>query len=133
MRWTALVVSVVSVAGLGLAPVPPAAAAAPTVELTDSNGFFIMGGGYLIYAACEARAVPGSPTDQVATGTSVTCTVAGASGQAARPGGRATAPVVTTALPGRYLICVTGSATFVDVTTNEILRASAGPICTWQG
>ncbi len=133
MRWTTLTTVLASFAVTFAAPGTPAMAAAPTVSLLPSNGFQVVGGGYLIWAACRAVANPGNATDQIATATSVSCTVANASGKAANPGNNAVAVVTTSQLPGPYTVCISGSASFIDVNTNEILRATAGPTCVTQG
>ena len=108
--------------------VPGVASAAPLGEV-DVNVVFVgsqgPGGGPTVVAVCHAVA-RGTELEVVPVATEVTCTAGSSSRTTPLPGPVAATAVVATA---PTTVCVSGSAVFLDVATDNLFTVTAGPSC----
>lgn len=84
--------------------------------------------GHLVIVICNASADPGEFGD-VATATSVTCSLDGASRTQANPGHEAITPNFGATLGETAEFCISGEAVFVHAVTGALQTPTAGPVC----
>lgn len=85
------------------------------------------GTGYLATAGCRALAT-GVEAEVVAVSTQVVCSIGANSRTAAAPGPLAET-FLTAATESPITFCVTGTAVFLDMTTNDLFTVTEGPNC----